>query len=669
MRTKRVFQWIPAGAVSTALLVGLAPAPVAQAADVVTPTGAGQPVTVMVPAQEGTTVTIRVGSTSPITVPVQQKPILVPPAVAPVTTTPAPVATVTVPPQAPSAPSSPVPSSSSTPAATHSQSPSSPIDATTAPDSASDQTRQPEQTQQPEQPPAGQSATPEQPTSSATTAPAQAPTQTPGQGSPSTPGGSPGTPLTTPQRLPTVSPTWTPTPQSTQQAPAQTPASSGTPQSTGSAPSPSTTTQATQSTQSTSPADQGGTQSVPAPVQGPVASRLPTGGAHASGLPWLNGVFGHDVDRTKRFEEKLGRPVDIVGVFPERSGGWGSIFDTWWMSAAPRDGVILDVGVPLFPSDSSLENAAAGGDNAQWQKLGALIQSKYPGSAVRIGWEMNIGGWPWRATEENAEQWKKAFRNASTSLKKGGPTLLVQWNPNAGKGDSLADATKVYPGDDVVDIVALDSYDWWPGYNEKTWPQHRDGEGGWAFWVKFARDHGKRFSVPEWGLAPANENSGGDNPFYMNVVSDFLWENRDIVFSVVYFDETQDYIRSSIANGMVPKGAAAYKAKLDAFAAQTSQGVAAGGLTATRSPGPAGQPSATASPAPTSSSSGSSPSTAQSTTSSSSPANAPENSEESSTEGSSDRTEPTSLRTAASNPQWQGSTNDSNERGPVPGGG
>lgn len=664
MRLRRVFQWLPVGAASTALLVGLAPPPVAQAADVVTPTGAGQPVTVMVPAQEGTTVTIRVGSSLPITVPVQQKPILVPPAVAPVTTTPAPVATVTVPPQtppptpptppatsdqasdqAPSDPSSPAPSS--TPAATHSQSPPSPTDATTAPDS------EPEATQQPEQPPAGPSATPEQPRSSATTAPVQTPSQTPGQGSPSTPGGSVGTPLTTPQRLPTVSPTWTPTSQSTQQAPAQTPASSGTPQSTGPAPSPSTTTQSTQSTQatqsteSTSPEDQGGAQSVPAPVQGPVASRLPAGGAHASGLPWLNGVFGHDVARTKRFEEKLGRPVDIVGVSPERSGGWGSIFDTWWMSKTPRDGVILDVSVPLFPNDSSLENAAAGGDNAQWQKLGALIQSKYPGSAVRIGWEMNIGGWPWRATEENAEQWKKAFRNASTSLKEGGPTLLVQWNPNAGKGDSLADATKVYPGDDVVDIVALDSYDWWPGYNEKTWPQHRDGEGGWAFWVKFARDHGKRFSVPEWGLAPGNDNSGGDNPFYMNVVSDFLWENRDIVFSVVYFDETQDYIRSSIADGMVPKGAAAYKAKLDAFAAQTSQGAAAGGLTATRSPGPAGQSSATASPAPTNSSSGSSPSTAipdaspsQSTTSSGSPENTPENSSENSTESSSDRAKP-----------------------------
>lgn len=286
----------------------------------------------------------------------------------------------------------------------------------------------------------------------------------------------------------------------------------------------------------------------------------------ASGLRWRSGVFGHSLERTVRFQEVTGRPIDVIGVAPSR-GSWESIMDGWWLERAPEGfRGTLDVAVPLWQEDGDLATAAAGGYNAQWEHLGHVISQRYPGSTVRIGWEFNLSGWSHHANEGNVQQWKQAFRHASAALKQGGPSLLVTWNPNKGRGDSLPDAALAWPGDDVVDIVGLDAYDWWPAYSPSTWPQHRDGDQGWAFWVDFARSHGTKFSVPEWGVAPGNDHGGGDNPYYVHTVMDYLASEHakdGIVHSALYFDETAPYIANSIADGQVPQAGAAYREAMD----------------------------------------------------------------------------------------------------------
>ncbi|WP_052466820.1 glycoside hydrolase family 26 protein [Mobilicoccus massiliensis] len=301
-------------------------------------------------------------------------------------------------------------------------------------------------------------------------------------------------------------------------------------------------------------------------------------------------MFAHSTDRVERFQEKVGRPVDVLGVFPAR-GSWESIMDTWWLDRAPAGFTgILDVGVPLWQDDGDLATAAQGGYDANWEQLGRTIHERYPGSTVRIGWEFNLGGWNHHATDENVEQWKQAFRKASVALKRGGPSLLVTWNPNKGRGDSLADAAKAWPGDDVVDIVAIDAYDWWPAYSDATWPEHRDGDQGWKQWVDFARAHGKKFAVPEWGVAPGNDHGGGDNPYYIGAVMDFLAAEHakdGIVHSAVYFDEPADYIRNSIGDGQVPLAGEALAARLAGLEARPSAPPATSDEPAPSTPAPA----------------------------------------------------------------------------------
>lgn len=330
----------------------------------------------------------------------------------------------------------------------------------------------------------------------------------------------------------------------------------------------------------------------PAPSSSTSGGGGPTRPATA-GAPFRFGVFGHSTERAARFSQKMGRPLDVLGVFPVR-GSWESIMDTWWLERAPEgfDGV-LDVGVPLWQEDGDLATAAAGGYDQQWETLGRTIHERYPGSSVRIGWEFNLGGWKHHATDENVDQWKQAFRHASVALKRGGPSLLVSWNPNKGRGDSLPDASKAWPGDDVVDLVALDAYDWWPAYNESTWPEHRDGDQGWAYWVQFARTHRKQFAVPEWGVAPGNDHGGGDNPYFIGVVMNFLRQEHakdSIVHSVVYFDETESYIANSIADDQVPLAGKALAEQLAAM------GRAAPAAPSDRAPAAPGTPAAKRTP-------------------------------------------------------------------------
>ena len=307
----------------------------------------------------------------------------------------------------------------------------------------------------------------------------------------------------------------------------------------------------------------------PAPVvpstQGQVPVPVPSGGV-ASGLPFAIGAFGHSTERTEALQDKLGRPLDVITVSPDRKT-WDEIFSLWWMDKEPAGFKgTLDVAPPLWPTEEgSLDEAAKGAYNAQWEKLGRTIAAKYPDAYVRPGWEFNIPNHPWRATEENADQWVQAFRHASESLKKGGPNLRITWNPNGGVGGSLKDATRVYPGDAYVDVIGVDQYGW----SYDTWEKVLNGAGGLNYWANFAREHGKRLSFPEWGVHRGDEGSGDDPEFVRNMVG-FFNANRDVLDFAAYFDETNPYIQNSIAAGQAPKAGEALKASLDAVAGSSA---------------------------------------------------------------------------------------------------
>lgn len=331
---------------------------------------------------------------------------------------------------------------------------------------------------------------------------------------------------------------------------------------------------------------------VPAAAQ---ASELP--GVLRSGLPWASGVYipGKDPARHAAFADFRGAPTDVVVTWPARSS-WSDLTNAGWMyrawSSQPQTAVY---GFPPIPEDgvSTLSACAAGAYNAHWRTIGQQLQAT--GAAhktiIRLGWEFNGDWYDWAARTPSvfAECWRQVHRSADAQA----PALRWDWNVNRGISQIGIDPRAAYPGDAYVDIVGIDSYDWYPGaIDEARWEEHYAGPQGLKHWADFARSRGKKLSVPEWGVYPgtaAAGRSGGDNPFYIRKMLGFFSEQRDNLAYEAYFNTDASYYAGSLFGPVqVPKASAEYAKLIRAYRT---------GAVATPVSAPA--PSAVPAPAPT----------------------------------------------------------------------
>jgi hypothetical protein len=143
---------------------------------------------------------------------------------------------------------------------------------------------------------------------------------------------------------------------------------------------------------------------------------------------------------------------------------------------------------------------------------------------------MNIADSAWFAKDQEAD-YIAAFRRVVGIFRRYSDDFRFDWCPGWGPQELAADLA--YPGDDVVDYIGLDVYD----FKHDGSPQER-----WdAFYLKapfglqwhrdFAARHGKRMSYPEWGVGQS-----GDNPFFVQRMHDWFVENENNVAYAAYFN-------------------------------------------------------------------------------------------------------------------------------------
>ncbi|HEX7667900.1 MAG TPA: hypothetical protein VF407_25410, partial [Polyangiaceae bacterium] len=121
--------------------------------------------------------------------------------------------------------------------------------------------------------------------------------------------------------------------------------------------------------------------------------------------------------------------------------------------------------------------------------------------------------------------------------------------------------------------IGVDFYDNWPAHtNESAWDNdysatQNGGPWGLGTWLAFAKSHGKKLSVPEWGINNdvANQSScgcGGDDAFYVNKMHDFFVTNAAEIAYEEYFNLTVadgNYQFEIYPTSHNPNAAAAYK--------------------------------------------------------------------------------------------------------------
>ncbi len=290
------------------------------------------------------------------------------------------------------------------------------------------------------------------------------------------------------------------------------------------------------------------------------AGRVPAIGLHT----------GRDdtISQYDAFGDWLGRKVMYRIVFCDMRS-WNGIASPWflggtskWLESDP--GRVEVITVPLLPKgeEGNFATIIAGDHDRDFRSFANQIQTRGFAARVivRLGWEGNGDWYPW-AYANNPAGYRDAFRRAVQIMKETAPELRISWcvTARASRRGGPAIWTEGYPGDDVVDVISMDTYDEYC----PTWESLRDGEAGLREFRDFAIAHHKLEAYAEWGCS-VNEGAqgGGDNATFVENLAGWFRGRPGGVLYQAYWNVSSGGPNAAIypeSTTVVPQAAAAYR--------------------------------------------------------------------------------------------------------------
>jgi hypothetical protein len=240
-------------------------------------------------------------------------------------------------------------------------------------------------------------------------------------------------------------------------------------------------------------------------------------------------------ERTLQIWEKWlqQKPSSVLGVDFYSQSVWDDFFkQNWvpglWKKLNPARNVVWSV--PLTVKGTALADIAEGLHDAEFEAAARAISEAQPKAIIRLGWEMNLADSAWFAKNQEAD-YIKAFRRVVGIFRRYSNDFRYDWCPGWGPQQLAADL--VYPGDDVVDYIGLDVYDFKSeGSPQQRWDaNYLKAPFGLQWQRDFAAQHGKRMSYPEWGFG-----NTGDNPFFIQQMHDWFSNNEANIAYAAYFN-------------------------------------------------------------------------------------------------------------------------------------
>ena len=261
-------------------------------------------------------------------------------------------------------------------------------------------------------------------------------------------------------------------------------------------------------------------------------------------LGWISGV----ACGSPAFDRWLGHPAKVQTIWAPQYSWQGLVRYSATLrqyAGPPR----TSIGVPLLTrQDPGAFGRCAGGAfdpyfrafarNMVGAGLGELI--------VRPGWEANGDWFPW-SIGDDVTGYKNCFRHVVSLFRAMAPGVKIEWSMD--KHGRLRPATQAYPGDAFVDYVGVSYYDRYPpSRTESEWDKQIDnyfagGPYGIGAWLAFARSHGKKLAVPEWGISNGYRSYqynrveiSTDNPLFISKMFRFFSAHRADIAYETYFN-------------------------------------------------------------------------------------------------------------------------------------
>jgi hypothetical protein len=246
------------------------------------------------------------------------------------------------------------------------------------------------------------------------------------------------------------------------------------------------------------------------------------------------------------------------------------------------------IGVPLVAvnhsgkPENSLAEGAAGDENATFATIAKnLVKLGFGNAILRPGWEFDGTWYPW-AVRSNADAANFAtyWRKIVTVMRAvPGADFKFLWSP-AGSQPLSWNIASAYPGNNYVDEVSEDVYDWsWDSaifpkgdpHNKATVAQSDavfrellTSKEGLNWLTSFAKDDDKPVVIPEFADTIRVDGHGlGDDPTFINNMHSWAVSNH-VSWMIYFVDTTADNVNQGVdyllTDGRFPKALGAFKA-------------------------------------------------------------------------------------------------------------
>ena len=285
----------------------------------------------------------------------------------------------------------------------------------------------------------------------------------------------------------------------------------------------------------------------------------------------------HRTQNLDAFSAAIGRNVDCALVYNNASPDWANWERPWfmihgdpnfnwakWKTAVPgRRLIISQALIPSgLPADWRARGAAGEYDDHARALATNLVAAGLGDSIIRLAHEAN-GNWSVDGLGYDAGQygnWKRFWARTARAMRSvPGASFRFDWTINAGYRP--IPFNQYYPGDDVVDIIGIDVYDFWPWSTPAPanpilrWKAQYQQPGGLGDLIRFGKQHRKPLSIPEWGLSAVGHKGGaGDNPMFVHFIAGHRAPQHDRVPLLLPVDHRRRHVahRRTALPGRVP---------------------------------------------------------------------------------------------------------------------